>query len=63
MTKPKKTALELALEHWDLINPVIQHRKAIINAFLEEQEASERNLFVNGFVYGYKYGKENGKEK
>ena len=45
-----KTGLELAQEHWQWLQEV-----------LDKQREMERKLFIDAFVHGYKHGKE-GKE-
>jgi len=47
MTKAKKTALELAQEHWKWLAEV-----------LDKQRDMERKLFVDAFVHGFKHGKD-----
>ena len=48
MTSKKKTALELAQEHWSWLQSI-----------LDKQREIERKLFIDAFVHGYKHGKEN----
>lgn len=53
MTKPKspaKTPQQLALEHWDWLEPLI----------LIQMKLTMR-LFQDGFVHGYKHGREDTK--
>lgn len=47
MTKPKKTSLELAQEHWSWLQEI-----------LDKEREMERKLFIDAFVQGYKHGKE-----
>lgn len=44
MTKPKKTASQLAHEHWDWLESVLATQRLI-----------ERQLFIDAFVHGYKH--------
>ena len=48
MTKKIKTSLELAQEHWNWLQEV-----------LDKQREMERKLFIDAFVHGYKHGKKN----
>jgi len=50
MTKPKKTGLELAQEHWNWLQEV-----------LNKQREMERRLFIAAFVHGHKHGKDGNK--
>ena len=50
MTRPKRTALELAQEHWTWLQSI-----------LDKQRDMERKLFIDAFVHGYKHGKESNK--
>lgn len=47
MTTKRKTALELAQEHWVWLQSV-----------LEVDRQLQRKLFIDAFVHGYKHGKE-----
>lgn len=50
MAKPKKTALQLAQEHWDWLESV-----------LFQQRQVEKLLFISAFIHGYKHGKKENK--
>ncbi len=50
MTKPKKTSLGLAQEHW-----------AWLQSILDNQRGMERKLFIDAFVHGYKHGEDSRK--
>ena len=47
MAKPKKTALELAQEHWRWLSSI-----------LDKQMEMERKLFIDAFIHGFGHGKE-----
>jgi len=47
MTKPLKTPMQLADEHWDWIEGI-----------LFTQMKLTMKLFKDGFIHGYKHGKE-----
>jgi len=50
--KKDKTSLELAQEHWDWVQSV-----------LNKQREMERKLFIDAFVHGYKHRDKEIKEK
>lgn len=50
MTKHKRTAKELAEEHWNWLEEL-----------LLVQRRMERRLFIDSFIHGYKHGKESKK--
>jgi hypothetical protein len=52
MTKPKKTTLELAQEHWKWIEAVLANR-----------QTETRHMFIEGFLHGYKHGREHNAKK
>ena len=47
MTKPKKTPLELAQEHWSWLQSI-----------LDKQREMERKLFIDAFIHGFGRGLE-----
>ena len=47
MTEPKKTARQLAEDHWDWIEAVLAKR-----------QEETKHMFIEGFVHGFKHGKE-----
>lgn len=47
MTNPKKTAEQLAEEHWAWLESVLYQEKQL-----------EKKLYISGFIHGFKHGKE-----
>ncbi len=47
MTRKNKTAMGLAIEHWNWIEST-----------LFQQRQMEKKLFMDAFLHGYKHGKE-----
>lgn len=48
MTKPNKTPEQLAEEHWNWLQSI-----------LDRQRIMEKKLFIDAFVHGFKHGKGN----